>query len=101
MLSNLKVQSNRAALKQLKQGIDVHAVRTQKVRTSVRTGPVVSIGERACFISATAQGWYGSFRFRYATSGPVSQIVITTAQTCAGRWLQAFGCLPHCPQDQQ
>ena len=85
MFRNLKVQLNRAALEQLKQRIDVHVVCTQKYATSGRTGSVVSIGERACFISVTAQEWYGSLRFRYATSGPVSQIVITTAGTCAGR----------------
>jgi hypothetical protein len=32
MFRNLKVQPNRAALEQLKQRIDVHAVCTQKVR---------------------------------------------------------------------
>jgi hypothetical protein len=31
----------------------------------------------------------------------VSQIVITIARTCAGRWSQAFGRLPGCPQDQR
>jgi hypothetical protein len=51
-------------------------------------------------ISATAQEWYGSLRFRYATSGPLSQIVITTARTCAGRSSQVCGCPPHCRQDQ-
>ena len=102
MFRNLKVQPNRAALEQLKQRIDVHAVCTQKVR---------HLGEdrlrrqhRGTRLFHQREGpreWYGSLRFRYTTSGPVSQIVITTAQTCAGRWLQAFGCLPHCPQDQQ
>ncbi len=73
----------------------------RKYATSVRTGSVVSIGERTCFISATDHGWYGSLRFRYATSGPVPQIVITTARTCAGGWLQSFDRLPHCRQDQK
>ena len=63
----------------------------------MRTGSVVSIGERTCFISATAQEWCGSLRFRYAIRGPVSQIVIMTARTCAGRWLQAFDRRPSLP----
>ena len=98
---NREVHPNRVALEQLKQRIDVQPIGTQKVchlgedrlRRQHRGTHLLHQRDGPRVIRVVA--------VQIATSGPVSQIVITTARTFGGRWSQPFDRRPHCPQHQR